>query len=97
MDIFGDAHQGVMHFRGGEIAYLEVDKENGEALVRYESGWLVSYRLDGTRIRAGYIFHKDGTSEEVVGNSNRDVIRFEPITWQEAKAAYPGIQGELPP
>lgn len=103
MDIFQGAHEGVFHFRGGEVAFLMIDYEKGapgEVGVRYESGWYARYRPDGTRVSAGGIVNPDGTFEVIYDQPGhkRDIVKFEPMSWKEAKIAYTdGIAGELCP
>lgn len=92
--VFKDAEEGVVHFRSGEVCHLEVRYEGDQIYLRYESGWYCRYRPDGTRIAAG---RTDGTSEIFLGSNSRDVVRFEPMSWSEAKSKYVGLASECTP
>lgn len=90
--------QGVYHLRGGETGYTyAIENDDGTFDLRYEHGWYCPYANDGLRLGAGVILKKDGTAEEVPGGCKRDIVRFEPMTWDEARDKYPGIAGGFPP
>jgi len=82
---------GVYHFSGGEIGYtFAVTNGVGTFRLRYESGWYCTYTNDGTRLIAGMICKPDGI-ETVPGGDKRNIVKFEPLTWKEAKMKYPDI------
>lgn len=97
--IFQDAHEGVCHLRDGVISFMMIDYSGDEVLVRYESGWKCRYRPDGTRIAAGVILMENGEAEVLYDRQPcpRDILKFEPMGWKEAKQKYPSVQDGLCP
>lgn len=84
--------EGLFFLRNGEQGYTQaIEDTDGKFLVRYESGWYCEYRRDGTRIRAGYIYHHDGSIEEVKGDNGRDIVKVEVRQWER------WMQGGFPP
>lgn len=84
--------EGVFHLRNGEIGFTSATaNDDGTFSVRYETGWHCDYSNDGKRLAAGVIRRTDGSMEVVSGDGRRDIVKFEPMTWDEARAKYHGI------
>lgn len=90
--------EGVYHLSGGERGFtFAFTNDDGTYSVRYEHGWYCEYENDGTRPYCGIILRHDGTEELVPGGTKRNIVRFEPISWSEAREKYPRIaQGFKP-
>ena len=89
---------GVFHLSGGEIGYTSaLVNEDGTFDLRYEEGWYCTYLNNGIRPVAGVIHRNDGTKEEIPGGNQRNIVKFEAMTWGEAKTKYPSIEGGFHP
>ena len=87
-----DYAEGVFTLRNGCVGHTSATKQtDGCYLVRYESGWYCKYRNDGTCVSVGQIIDASGNFKKIIRNSGRDIVKFDPIDYETAKAKYPGI------
>jgi hypothetical protein len=92
------ATEGVYHLRGGEVGHTHsIENDDGTFSVRYESGWYCTYKNNGIRQAAGIIRSPDGSEQIIPVGNKRDVVKFEAISWDEAKSKYPGIRAGFQP
>lgn len=100
------SEEGVCHFNETTKWYCTSIRPEGSIfLVNLEAGWSVPFTREGKRcdwngniLYPQQKFYLRNGTESVWGDyTPRSIVRFEPITYEEALLKYPTIQTETRP